>query len=110
MRINEVAFINETLKNSYEKLKNGKFEDKKICYFIDRAISDLKKDPLCGSRIPSRLTPKFYLDKFGMKDIWKYDLPEGWRLIYSIIGSEVKIISLLLEWFDHKEYERRFSY
>jgi hypothetical protein len=32
------------------------------------------------------------------------------RLIYSITGDEISIVSIILEWFDHKDYERRFSY
>jgi hypothetical protein len=43
-------------------------------------------------------------------NLWKYNLPNAWRLVYSISGSEVEIIAILLEWFPHKEYERRFKY
>ena len=45
-----------------------------------------------------------------MKNLWKYDLPKGWRLIYSIVNDEIVVVSLILEWFDHKEYERKFKY
>jgi len=43
-------------------------------------------------------------------NLWKYDMPEGWRLIYTNVSDEVQILAVLLEWFDHKEYERRFHY
>ncbi len=110
MRVKEVAFADERLKSSFEKLKTGKFEEKKIYSFIQRAVDDLKDDPFCGVRIPDRLIPRIYLEKFEINNIWKYDLPEGWRLIYSVTGDEVSIVSIILEWFDHKDYERRFSY
>ena len=43
--------------------------------------------------------------------IWKYDLPRGWRLLYTVApNNEVELISAILEWFDHKDYERRFGY
>jgi len=31
-------------------------------------------------------------------------------LIYSIFEDKLMIINLILEWFPHKEYERKFGY
>ena len=30
--------------------------------------------------------------------------------VFSIKGSEVSVIAIVLEWLPHKEYERRFGY
>lgn len=30
-------------------------------------------------------------------NLWKYDLPKAWRLIYSVANGEVCIISIVLE-------------
>jgi len=30
--------------------------------------------------------------------------------MYSIVNEELVVVSIVLEWFDHKEYERRFKY
>ena len=40
----------------------------------------------------------------------KYNLPNAWRLAYTLKGNEVEIISIILEWFDHEGYEKRFGY
>ncbi|MFW5846991.1 MAG: hypothetical protein ACOCUU_02405 [Nanoarchaeota archaeon] len=32
------------------------------------------------------------------------------RLLYSLTGSRVEIITLILEWMSHKDYDRRFGY
>ncbi len=109
-KIKEVTFADINLRKSYESLQEGKFEDKELYKFITRAKEDLLKDPLCGIRIPSRLIPIQYLQKYGINNLWKYDLPNGWRLLYSVIGNEIKIVSLILEWMSHKDYERRFNY
>ena len=77
---------------------------------IKRAIQDLSTNAFAGIKIPKRLFPKEYLQKYNAKNLWKYDLPKGWRLIYTIKADEIQIITLILEWFDHKEYERRFGY
>ncbi len=105
-----VAFITKSLKEEYESLKDSKFEDKKLFEFISRAIDDLKKDQACGTKIEKRLWPKTYVQNYKITNLWKYDLPSGWRLIYTIETDEIRILSIILEWFDHKEYEKRFNY
>lgn len=109
-RIKEVAFVNKKLESSYLSLKEGKFEDREIFEFINRAKEDLLQDPLCGIRVPVRLIPKEYVQKYGITNLWKYNLPNAWRLLYTIVGNELKIVSVILEWMDHKDYERRFGY
>ena len=109
-RIKYVTFIDETTKNSFDKLKVGKFEDKELYAFIDRAIDDLKKNPFVGIKIPKKQWPKEYVKKYNINNLWKYDLPNGWRLIYTIKGDAVEVVSIILEWFDHKTYNRRFKY
>ena len=105
-----VAFISEKLKSDFDSLKVGKFEDQKLYKFIDRAIEDLKKDPLCGTKIQKKLWPKEYTKKYDITNLWKYDLPNAWRVIYTIENDEIKIVNIILEWFDHKDYEKKFKY
>jgi len=38
-------------------------------------------------------------------------LPRGWRLLYTVTAAnEVELISAILEWFNHKHYERKLKY
>jgi len=37
-------------------------------------------------------------------------LPDAWRLLYSIENQEILVVSIILEWMDHKNYERTFKY
>lgn len=104
-----VAFIDEKTKKAFEELKSGKFEDSRLYGFIDRAIDDLKKDPACGIKIPTKQIPKEY-KKYDVDNLWKYNLPGAWRLVYTIKADDVMILSVILEWMSHKEYERRFNY
>jgi len=106
----EVSFITPNLKSEYEGLKEGKFEDKQLHKFITRARNDLESNPFSGVRVPKKLWPKIYLQKYRITNLWKYDLPNGWRLTYIIESSEVKIMSIILEWFSHEDYEKRFKY
>lgn len=102
-----VAFADIKIRISFEALKK---KDPKLHKFISRAIDDLKDNPFCGSSIPKRLIPKTYTKKYGIANLWKYNLPGAWRLVYSVAGDEVNIISIILEWMPHKKYERKFKY
>lgn len=105
-----VAFADELLQKSLNKLKEGKFEDKELYELINRAFDDLHENPFIGIDIPRRLWPKEYIQKYNINNLSKYDLPNGWRLIYFVRGTKVEVVALILEWFPHKEYERRFGY
>jgi Txe/YoeB family toxin of Txe-Axe toxin-antitoxin module len=103
----KVVFADGEIKNDYDELEQS---DPKLYKFISRALDDLKRDPDCGVHIPKKLIPKIYIQKYEINNLWKYDLPGGWRLIYSLAGSEVEVIAIILEWFDHKNYAKRFGY
>ena len=109
-KIKQVGFINKNLKEVYEELKEGKFESKELFKFINRAMDDLKQNPSCGTKIPKKLWPKEYIKEYQITNLWKYDLPNAWRLIYTILEDKVMILNVILEWFSHKDYERKFRY
>lgn len=102
-----IKFIDDLVKDSLEKLK---IEDPKMYSFILRAFKDISENAFCGIQIPKRLIPKEYLTKFNVKNLWKYNLPNAWRLIYSIEGKDFIVFSIILDWMDHKSYERKFNY
>jgi len=107
---NFVAFIDKKTEDKFESLKNKDSQEQKLHQFIERAINDLKKDPTSGIKIPKKLWPKDYKQKYKITNLWKYDLPNAWRLIYTIQSDEITIINIILEWFNHKNYERKFKY
>jgi len=103
----KVKFISEKLQENFNSLS----ENDPIKKSIKRAIKDLQDNAFFGIQLPKRLIPKEYILKYDVKNLWKYDLPQGWRLIYTITAeNEVQLISAILEWFNHPEYEKRFHY
>ena len=107
----KVKFVNENIKNELYKLSQGRSEDKELFENITYAIESLKTNINCGIRIKEGRMPKTYRQKYGIEKILKYNLPNGWRLIYTIVRYDSEeLICLILEWFDHNEYERRFKY
>jgi hypothetical protein len=105
-----VVFAENKVKKAYDDLKAGKGAEPHLLEFLDRSFDDLKKDPRTGIKIPKKQWPKDYIKKYEINNLWKYDLPNGWRLIYTLKADQVMIVTVVLEWFDHKEYERKFKY
>jgi len=107
IRRSNVVFVDEKLENEFDCLS----DDDEIKRYLKRAIKDIEENVFCGIHVPKKLIPSEYIKKYGIDNLWKYDLPDGWRLIYSITTpNKVEIVSIILEWFDHKDYERRFNY
>jgi hypothetical protein len=103
-------FADHTVKEAYYALEGGDNQEQELFSLIKQALINIEHNAFCGIQIPKRLIPKEYVKKYNISNLWKYDLPRGWRLIYSIAREEVIVVSLILEWFNHKDYEQRFHY
>lgn len=102
----EVIFGDEKLEKEFKKIDD--FELKK---HLEIAFINLKENAFCGIQIPKNLIPKEYIKRYGLlTNLWKYNLPDAWRLVYTIKNNNITVLSVLLEWMDHKTYERRFKY
>jgi hypothetical protein len=72
-----VVFADRKLKRDFERLKTSKTEDRELYDWLNRAFDDLAEDAFCGIQIPKKLIPREYPRKYGIDNLWKYDLPEG---------------------------------
>ena len=104
-----IRFFDKSTKEAFYRLENGDDSERQLFCIINKAMDNIEKDAFCGIQIPKRLIPSEYFRK-GVKNLWKYNLPGSWRLMYSILNEEIIVVSVILEWLDHKEYERRFKY
>jgi hypothetical protein len=101
-----VRFIDEELEKAFNNLP----EEDPIKKAIIRAIKNIEEDFQAGEYIPKRDVPSSYLEKYGINNVRVYDLPFAWRLMYTVTGSsEIGIISVILNWMNHKDYEKLFG-
>ncbi len=107
MKENYVAFHDEDTKKAYEALES---EDPIFHKAINRIIDKLKANPEYGKHIPKKIIPKEFIKKYNIDNLWKCNLPKAWRLLYTLRGDEVMILAIILEWMDHKKYNRLFKY
>ena len=105
----KVKFTDEKTQKAFEELLKSNSE-KKIYDWLTRAFKDIEENAFCGIQIPKRLIPKEYTQKHKINNLWKYNLPDAWRLLYSIENQEIIVVSIILEWMDHKTYEKTFKY
>ena len=112
MEINsEIRFGDEKLKQAYIQLDDRKYQQKELKKWLERAFLDLEKNAFCGTQISKKLIPRDYELRYGsLENLWKYDLPNAWRLIYTVKKDMIVVLSIILDWMNHKDYERKFGY
>ena len=84
-------------------------DDPKKKEFLD-AFKILKEDCLRGNKIPHDRWPLTYARKYGIKNLWRYPLRSGWRMVYTISSQKEGFVVCILEVFSHQEYEKRFGF
>ena len=103
-----VKFGDEKLKEAFEDLKNI---DKDLYEQIDKATDEISKNVFCGRNVKKRLIPKEIIHKHGLDNLWIYNLRSGWRLLYSVASPDkIQILAIVLDWMNHKDYERLFKF
>ena len=106
MKPNKIVFIDASLEKSFNQMPDKDPVKKGII----KAIKAIKQDATCGRNVQKKLIPKKIIKKYSVNNLWIYDLPGGWRLIYSVAGDKIEIIAAVLEWMNHKDYERLFGF
>lgn len=106
----KIQFADAKVKQCFEELAKYDKDEKGLYKYLVNAFKEIEENAFCGIQIPKRLIPKVYLNKYNLHNLWKYNLPNAWRLLYSIESSGVMVISIIIEWIEHKGYEKRFKY
>ncbi|MFA4960239.1 MAG: hypothetical protein WC548_01100 [Candidatus Pacearchaeota archaeon] len=99
----KVVFIDDELEKAFESLKDSDPVKKGL----KKAIREISENAFCGRNVKKSLIPAAYS---YFENLWIYNLPSAWRLIYSLAPSKVEIIAVVLDWMDHKDYERLFNF
>lgn len=77
---------------------------------LNDALDLLKKDYSRGDKIPRDRWPNKYVMEHQIHTLFRYNLRSGWRLVYTVSGTKYEKLCIILEAFDHKQYEKRFGY
>ena len=102
-----VIFADEELKRTFESLKS---EDERLYKEIEEALKTIRQNAFFGRNVKKKLIPKELIQKYGIDNLWIYNLRKDWRLLYTITNNEVEVLAIVLDWMNHKDYERLFKF
>jgi len=102
----KVIFVDKGLEDVFNKLDNLDPIKKALI----RAIENIKQDPRAGRNVIKKLIPKKLIKKYEIDNLRIYNLPMAWRMLYTVTASEIEIVSVILDWVNHKDYEKLFKF
>ena len=113
VRFDEEAY--KEYKELQQVVVEGKASKKKPTYSqllssINTAIRNIKANIHYGDLIPRKYMTKTIINRYGTDKILRVELVGYWRLLYTLIGDEIRIIAFILEFMDHKKYDKIFGY
>ena len=91
-----------------QQIKEGKESTDEIQLFrsIKQKTDFIKANPFYGDNIPKNLIPKDY----NVSNLWRVELSQFWRMLYTIKGDQVEVICFILDIIDHPTYDKIFGY
>jgi hypothetical protein len=107
--------FSEEAKQIYDFLEKQARTSKKeriILNSLKAKLDSIKKDPHYGSPIRKKLIPSYYRIKYSANNLFRIELPQFWRMLYTLTNSEteIEIIAFVLDVLDHEDYDKKFGY
>jgi len=103
---------NELNKIVGTEVKNGieSSEHQTLLRSIKRVRDRIKDNPFAGDQVEKKKIPKNYIKDYGITNIWRIELSNYWRLIYTVRSDKIEIINFVLNIVDHNKYNKIFGY
>ncbi|MFH0701837.1 MAG: hypothetical protein V2A62_05390 [Candidatus Woesearchaeota archaeon] len=94
-----------------EKAPTSKVEQS-ILNAVNKKIELIKANPHYGNPITKRLIPGEYIQKYGVTNLFRVELPDFWRMMYTLTEGEskIEIVAFVLDVVNHKDYDKKFGY
>jgi hypothetical protein len=79
---------------------------------VKKKVELIKSNPHFGNPMSKKLIPKEYIEKYGITNLFRVELPAYWRMLYSLSegDNKVEIIAFVLDLIDHKKYDKKLGY
>ena len=86
--------------------------EKSILNAVKQKSDLIKANPHYGNPIKKSLIPREYIEKYEITNLFRVELPNFWRMLYTLTEGEttIEIISFVLDIINHKEYNKKFGY
>jgi Txe/YoeB family toxin of Txe-Axe toxin-antitoxin module len=77
---------------------------------INRVSDELKQNPFAGDQVKKRQIPGKYPLKYDVDNVWRIEIADRWRLVYTLTGNQVEIITFVMDIINHRDYDKIFGY
>lgn len=86
--------------------------ERSILNAVNNKIELIKANFHYGNPIAKDKIPQEYREKYGITNLFRVELPNYWRMLYSLTDAETKIeiIAFVLDIIDHETYDKKFGY
>ncbi|MAG20195.1 hypothetical protein CL618_02065 [archaeon] len=104
----EAEEIYKYLNEQAPKSKNEKI----ILNAVKNKIEFIKSNFHYGDPIAKKLIPDEYKLKYSITNLFRVELPNFWRMVYTLTEGEskIEIIAFVLDIINHKDYNKKFGY
>lgn len=103
-------FLKGQAKQSYLELKKRTDKESQTLLRSIQRIKDILQDnPQFGDPIRKDLIPKSFKQQ-GIKNLYRVELSNYWRMLYTIKGTKIEIFLFVLNIMDHQQYNKLFRY
>lgn len=102
--------FSKELRKLQKASEEGNGNARYLVKIIERGLYKLERDFEAGQKIQKRLWPRYYINKYGIRILWRLRLDDSWRIIYTVAKEDVPNTVLILEFLNHSKYNRRFGY
>ena len=76
---------------------------------IRRLESLFPRKPFLGRNVPKNLIPRRFTT-LGVTNLFRNDLPDGWRLLHTVVEVDAQQAVIELAALSHAEYDALFGY
>ncbi|HLC19979.1 MAG TPA: hypothetical protein VJK72_03595 [Candidatus Nanoarchaeia archaeon] len=105
----EYKKLNEIVGQQINESKDNT-EEMQLLRSIKQKIEFVKANPFYGNNIAKALIPKEYAINYNAKNLWRVELANYWRMLYTIKGDQIEVICFVLDIISHKDYDKKFGY
>ena len=87
-------------------------KEEAILNAFNQKVELIKENVHYGQPIAKKLIPIEYKTKYGITNLFRVELPDFWRMLYTLTAgsSGIEIIVLVLDIINHKKYDKKFGY
>lgn len=95
-----------------KQLESGKesSEEIQLLKSIRQKRDFIKSNPFYGDPIAKNLIPDEYKANYKAINLFRVELSQFWRMLYTLKGDEVEIVAFVLDIIPHPEYDKKFGY